>query len=57
MKRSYKKLADSLENKKKMDGYLKKVEYEKTLLSKDSRKIKKNKGGGDYAKFFRERKR
>ncbi len=44
MKRSYKKLADSLENKKKMDGYMKKVEYEKNLLSKDSREIEKHKG-------------
>jgi cell division protein FtsL len=56
MKKNYKKLADNLENKKKMDNYYKKLEYEKNLLSKDSRKIKKYKDG-EYHKFFMERKR
>ena len=44
MKKQYKTLADKLSNKLKMDNYYKKLEYEKNLLNKDSRKIKKHKG-------------
>jgi len=56
MKNQYKRLSEKLSSKQKLDSFYKKNEYEKNLLSKESRKIKKYKGQ-EYHRFFMERKR
>jgi len=56
VKAGYKKLADKMENEKKMEEFYLRLDYEKQLLNNDKKKLKKYKTGEQY-KFFMERKR
>ncbi|KRX02490.1 hypothetical protein PPERSA_11830 [Pseudocohnilembus persalinus] len=55
-KANYKKLADTIENEKKMEKLMMKLDYQKNLLGKEKMKLKKYKTGNVH-KFFNERKK
>lgn len=55
-KERYTKLAETLEKEGRMKKMMLKLQYEKNLLTKDRRRIKKSKDG-NYRKFFMERKK
>lgn len=50
-------MAETIEKEAKMKKMMLKLQHERNLLSKDRRRIKKQKDGSTFRKFFMERKR